>query len=158
MTAAGRSGGYPVAGTTGALVQAGLRMLALLIAVFVGALIWIRPQNSVIKGAVPVAVLLGLYGLRLVWRTFLTRRGGGRCHFRPDGLVVTGPSGRIRDGVSWANVTGIKRMSSVDLLMCFHRFEIGRRGTSPLVLVALGAQPPLVAALEAEAARNGLRG
>ncbi|MFJ8229524.1 hypothetical protein ACIQ9E_06105 [Streptomyces sp. NPDC094448] len=138
--------------------QAGLRLLALLIAVLVGALIWIRPENSVPKGAVPVAVLLGVYGLRRAWRTFLARRGGGRCHLRPDGLVVTGPSGRIRDGVSWANVTGIKRMSSADLLMCFHRFGIGRRGTSPLVLVALGAQPPLVAALEAEAARNGLRG
>ncbi|QDY78782.1 hypothetical protein [Streptomyces qinzhouensis] len=154
---AGPSGGYPVAGTAGALAQAGLRLLTLLIAVFVGALIWIRPGNALLKGAVPVAVLLLLYGLRRAWRAFLARRGGGRCHLRPDGLVVTGPSGRIRDGVSWQNVTGIKRMSSVDLLMCFHRFEIGRRGTSPLVLVALGTRPALVAALEAEAARNGIQ-
>ncbi|MGV9314777.1 hypothetical protein ACWDR0_21715 [Streptomyces sp. NPDC003691] len=157
MTAARSGGGYPVVGLTGALTQAGLRLLTLLTAVLVGALIWIRPGNALLKGAVAVAVPLGLYGLRRVWRMFLARRGGGRCRLRPDGVVVTGPSGRTRDGVSWENVTGIRRMSSADLLMSFHRFEIGRRGRGPLVLIALGTQPALVAALETEAARHGLR-
>ncbi|MFE0422974.1 hypothetical protein [Streptomyces sp. NPDC058953] len=144
-------------GVVGALTQFALRFVTFAVAALVTALIFIRPNAALLKGAVMIAVVLVLYGLRLAWRAVMSRRGGGRCLLHADGVAVTGPFGGVRDAVPWREAATLRRMTHVSLFLAIHRFEIGRHGRRPLVLIALGAEPALVGALEAQAARNGLR-
>ncbi|MFI7290709.1 hypothetical protein ACIBRY_29290 [Streptomyces anulatus] len=151
-----RIGTYHAVGTAGALAQAALRTITLLVVVLIVALVWIRPNSALLKGAVAATVVLVLFGLRLVWRFVTARCGGNQCRLHKGGIAVTGPLGGVRDAVVWREVTGLHRMSSASLLMAFHRVEVERRGGPPLTFTALGLEPALIGVLLRLAARNGL--
>ncbi|NEB39461.1 hypothetical protein G3I54_21460 [Streptomyces sp. SID14515] len=151
-----RIGSYHAVGIAGALSQAALRTVTLLVVALIVALIWIRPNSALLKGTVAAAVVLVLFGLRLAWRTVVARRGGNRCRLHKGGVAVTGPFGGVRDAMVWREVTGLRRVSSASLLMAFHRVELERRGRPPLTFTALGVEPAVIAVLLQLAARNGL--
>ncbi|MGW2721717.1 hypothetical protein [Streptomyces sp. NPDC001492] len=73
------------------------------------------------------AVLLSLFGFTLAWRRLSARFGLRRCSLYTRGLVATGTFGRVRHAVAWSEVTELKWMSNLTLLLAFHRFEIERR-------------------------------
>ncbi|MDQ0982739.1 hypothetical protein [Streptomyces sp. V2I9] len=151
-----RIGTYHAVGTMGALAQFALRTITLLALVMIGALVWIRPDSTLLKSSVTAAVVIVLFGLRLAWRFVTARCGGNQCRLHQGGVVVTGPFGGVRGTVAWREVTGLRRMSNASLLMAFHRMELERRGGPPLTFIALGFEPALVEVLVKLAARNGL--
>ncbi|MGW6288325.1 hypothetical protein [Streptomyces sp. NPDC055107] len=151
-----RIGTYHAVGIVGALAQFAVRTVTLLVVVLIVALVWIRPNSALLKGAVAATVVLVLFGLRLAWRLVTARYGGNRCRLHQGGIAVTGPLGGVRDAVAWREVTGLRRTSSASLLMASHRVEVGRRGGPPLTFTALGLEPALIGALSSLAARNGL--
>lgn len=151
-----RIGTHHAVGLAGALAQFALRTIALLTVVMIVALVWIRPDSALLKGTVAAAVVLVLFGLRLVWRFVTARRGGNQCRLHKGGIAVTGPLGGVRDAVVWREVTGLRRMSSASLLMACHRVEVERRGGPPLTFTALGFEPALIGVLLKLAERNGL--
>ncbi|MFE2578457.1 hypothetical protein ACFXGV_32155, partial [Streptomyces sp. NPDC059350] len=151
-----RIGTYHAVGVAGALGQAALRTITLLVLVMIAALVWVRPNSTLLKCSVAAAVVVVLFGLRLAWRLVTARRGGNQCRLHQGGVAVTGPFGGIRGAVAWREVTGLRRMSTASLLMAFHRVELERRGGPPLTFIALGLEPALVEVLVKLAARNGL--
>ncbi|MFJ6615092.1 hypothetical protein ACIQPT_33010 [Streptomyces sp. NPDC091289] len=151
-----RIGTYHAVGVMGALAQAALRTITLLVVALIVALVWIRPDSALLKGIVAAAVVLVLFGLRLVWRTVVARLGGNQCRLHRGGVAVTGPFGGVRDAVVWREVTGLRRTSGASVLMAFHRVELERRGRPALTFTALGLEPAVIAALLRLAARNGL--
>ncbi|MFI1225006.1 MULTISPECIES: hypothetical protein [unclassified Streptomyces] len=151
-----RIGTYNAVRVPGVLAQFALRTITLLVVVLIVALIWIRPNSALLKGAVAAAVVLLLFGLRLVWRALVARLGGNQCRLHRGGIAVTGPLGGVRDAVVWREVTGLRRMSGASLLMAFHRVELERHGRPPLTFTALGLEPALIPVLLQLASRNGL--
>ncbi|MFE1823210.1 hypothetical protein ACFW9S_29950 [Streptomyces anulatus] len=151
-----RIGTYHAVGLAGALAQFAVRTIKLLVVVLIVLLVWIRPNSALLKGSVAAAVVLVLFGLRLVWRFVTARCGGNRCRLHQGGIAVTGPLGGVRDAVVWREVTGLRRTSSASLLMAFHRVEVERRGAPPLTFTALGLEPAVIGVLLRLAARNGL--
>lgn len=73
-----RIGTYHAVGIVGALAQFAVRTVTLLVVVLIVALVWIRPNSALLKGAVAATVVLVLFGLRLVWRLVTARYGGNR--------------------------------------------------------------------------------
>ncbi|MEV1065229.1 hypothetical protein [Streptomyces sp. NPDC050263] len=133
------------------------RLVLTLAAVLLVTLVVNRPPTAFVKGAVTGAVLLTLYGLKLAWARATARFGINRCHLHTGGLVVTGLLGGVRDAVAWSEVTVVNETATVSLWMTFRRFEITRDQAPPLAFLALGQNPTLSAALESQAAKNGIR-
>ncbi|MFI2765612.1 hypothetical protein ACH5A3_43560 [Streptomyces echinatus] len=149
-------GGYAVAGLWGALAQLARRFLA---GVFVALLVCLVVLSSGFqKGVITMgAVMLSLFGLTLAWRGLSARFGLRRCYLYTRGLVVTSTFGRVRHVVAWTEVTELKWMSNLTLLLAFHRFEIEQRGAGRVAFLALGIKPQLVDALQTQAGANGVR-
>ncbi|MEU2575854.1 hypothetical protein ACIP3B_26005 [Streptomyces anulatus] len=95
-----RIGTYHAVGLAGALAQFAVRTITLLVVVL------IVPDSALLKGSVAAAVVLVLFGLRLVWRLVTARCGGNRCRLHQGGIAVTGPLGGVRDAVVWREATG----------------------------------------------------
>ncbi|MFI0087849.1 hypothetical protein [Streptomyces bobili] len=140
-------GSYPVAGLMGGLAQMARRCLVALAIVLLGALIWYRPRDAFVRGAVTVAVVLALFGLKAAWARATVRWGLNRCHLYTGGLVVTSIVGRVREAVRWDDVREVNRLSNQSVLLAFHRIEIVRRDYTTVTFLALGLQPALVEAL-----------
>lgn len=153
-----RRGTYPVAGVGGGLAQLARRALAAVFVVMVVTLIVKQPPAAFTKGVIAGAVLLGPMGLTLAWRRVTARLGISRCYLCTGGVVVTNLFGRVRDSVTWSDVTELSGFTNQSLFLSFHRFELARRGSArPLAFLALGMNPELVKALQHQAARNGVR-
>ncbi|USQ86314.1 hypothetical protein NFX46_22955 [Streptomyces phaeoluteigriseus] len=150
-------GSYPVAGVMGGLAQMARRLLFALALVLLGALIWFRPRDAFVRGAVTVAVLLALFGLRAAWARASARWGINRCYLYTGGLVVTSIFGRVREAVRWDDVREVNRLTNQSVLLAFHRIEIVRRDYGTVTFLALGLQPALVEALLNEVDRNATR-
>ncbi|MFJ9890680.1 hypothetical protein ACIQRW_33165 [Streptomyces sp. NPDC091287] len=151
-----RIGTYHAVGIVGALAQFAVRTITLLVVVMIVALVWVRPNSALLKGAVAATVVLVLFGLRLVWRFVTARYGGNQCRLHKGGIAVTGPLGGVRDAVVWREVTGLRRTSSASLLMASHRVEVERLNAPPLTFTSLGLEPALIGVLLRLAARNDL--
>jgi hypothetical protein len=149
-------GSYAIAGVGGALLQMARRGFVALAAVVLVMLLVSRPPAAFVKGAVTVAVVLAMFGLRLAWSHATARFGINRCYLRTDGLVVTNLFGGVRDAVAWSNMTGLNQTTTLSVWLTFHRFEITRNGSAPLAFLALGQKPALATALLSQATKNGL--
>lgn len=153
-----RCGDHPVAGVAGGVLQM-FRRLGTGLAVFAIVMLCVRkPEHALLKGTIVVGAMLVVYVLRLAWRRLSARFGLGRCYLYTGGLVVTGLLGGVRGAMAWTDVTSLHR--SVGTMawatMTFNRFVISCGRSAPLTFLALGLNPPLVAALTDRAARNGI--
>lgn len=99
-----RIGTYHAVGVAGALGQAALRTITLLVLVMIAALVWIRPNSTLLKCSVAAAVVVVLFGLRLAWRLVTARRGGNQCRLHqgawPSPARSAGYGARWRGGRS----------------------------------------------------------
>ncbi|MCL8013487.1 hypothetical protein [Streptomyces sp. AS02] len=127
--------------------------VVLLVCLVVMRLSWGFQKGVITTGA----VVLSLFGLTLAWRGLSARFGLRRCYLYTRGLVVTSTFGRVRHAVAWSEVTELKWMSNLTLLLAFHRFEIERRGAGRVAFLVLGWKPRLVEALQTQAGANGVR-
>ncbi|MFE7644278.1 hypothetical protein [Streptomyces phaeoluteigriseus] len=114
-------GSYPVAGVMGGLAQMARRLIFALALVLLGALIWFRPRDAFVRGAVTVAVILALFGLRAAWARASARWGINRCYLYTGGLAVTSIFGRVREAVRWDDVREVNRLTNQSVLLAFHR-------------------------------------
>lgn len=150
-----RIGTYHAVGLAGALAQFAVRTITLLVVVLIVLLVWIRPNSALLKGSVAAAVVLVLFGLRLMWRFVTARCGGNRCRLHR-GYRRHRPA---RWSAGRGGVAGGDRSAPDEqrlLLMAFHRVEVERRGAPPLTFTALGLEPAVIGVLLRLAARNGL--
>ncbi|MFD5270805.1 hypothetical protein [Streptomyces sp. NPDC058335] len=150
-------GSYPVAGVMGGLAQMARRLLAALALVLLGALVWFRPRDAFVRGAVTVAVVLAVFGLKAAWDRATARWGINRCYLYTGGLVVTSIFGRVREAVTWDDVREVNRLTNQSVLLAFHRIEIVRHDYGRVTFLALGLQPALVQALMNEVDRDAPR-
>ncbi|MFE9676830.1 hypothetical protein ACFYO5_22220 [Streptomyces sp. NPDC006259] len=116
----------------------------------------VNPSAVDDNAAVMTGVVAAVYGLKFGWRRLTARLGVNRCYLCADGVAVTDRFGRIRDSVMWNEVTGVRDMAVVSLVLGCHRIEISRSRTPvPLWFVAPGAKSALVQALLDEGRRAG---
>lgn len=147
---------YAITGVIGSLGQLAQRGLMLVLALCLVALVCFRPPSVLLKGAVVTALLLAAWGIGPAWRRVSADLQINRCHLYPGGVVVTDLFGQVRDAVTWAEVSTLKRSYGAVLLTVINRVELTRHGAAPLALVALGADPDLVKALQEQATRRGI--
>lgn len=94
-----RIGTHHAVGLAGALAQFAVRTITLLVIVLIVLLVWIRPNSALLKGGVAAAVVLVLFGLRLVWRLVTARCGGNRCRLHQG--VLPSPARSAGCGTRW---------------------------------------------------------
>ncbi|MGW7267818.1 hypothetical protein [Streptomyces sp. NPDC054842] len=139
----------------GAMMQV-LRGCLLLMWIALIVITVVNPAAVDGNAAVATVVVAVVYALKFAWRLLTARLGVNRCYLCADGVAVTGRLGRVRDSVTWAEVTGVQQTAIVGLLIAAHRIEIFRhRSSAPLWLVAPGAKSALVEALLDEGRRSG---
>lgn len=141
--------------TMGAMFQV---LRGFLLCVWIALIVTTIVNPSAVDGnaAVATVVVAAVYALKFAWRLLTARLGVNRCYLCAEGVAVTGRFGRVRDSVTWNEVTGVQQTTVVGLLIGAHRIEVFRnRFSAPLWLVAPGAKSALVQALLYEGRRSG---
>ncbi|MFI0960714.1 hypothetical protein ACH4S8_04765 [Streptomyces sp. NPDC021080] len=140
----------------GALLQTGRRFVVLFCLIALGFLLVKRPDGVLVTVMRPVAVILGVVGLRAAWGWASARLGVRVCHIHVGGLAVTGLFGQVKHVVPWDHITVLKHMSNLTPLLSFHRFELVRTDAKPVAILVLKMKPEFVPALQRATALGGM--
>ncbi|MFE1291504.1 hypothetical protein [Streptomyces sp. NPDC058751] len=132
-------------------------MIVLFFLVFLGFLIYKRPDGGLSKGLISAAVILGLVGLRAAWGWASVRFGARLCHIHTGGLAVTGLFGQVKHVIPWDRITELRHVSNLSPLLTFHRFELERRDARTVAILVLKANPEFVPALKRASELAGMR-